>query len=261
MYMSFKATGEISCEKFTESIYMQRFRGLKDREMIKMRYFDCFGIKNYIEATLPFSISEKNVIVGGTRIERNIELCQPLGAPLQGDEPVILRSLLRPLEALALCVQMNWPCLLVGPPASGKSGILKTLCEATNMHFEEVALTSSSDINELIGCFEQTDVTEAMQKIVQTLGIVNNYTRLTLVNNDAQIECLQEISSLYFNIAEAAKSHQFAVGTSNIHSEESFLVSVEKLLTQVDKSLSISPRFSDACSCHVHSIKNELSII
>jgi midasin len=67
------------------------------------------------------------------------------------------------MHAVARCINMNWPCLLVGPALSGKSTVVRVLANCCNAHVEEIALTSASDVTELIGCFEQVD-THSMEK-------------------------------------------------------------------------------------------------
>ncbi|CAB1097864.1 unnamed protein product [Ectocarpus sp. CCAP 1310/34] len=78
-------------------------------------------------------------------------------------------SLRRPLQALARCVAMGWPALVVGHRGSGKSGIIKGLAAGVGARLTEVAMTPSVDVTELLGCFEQTDARAVEESLVETL--------------------------------------------------------------------------------------------
>jgi ABC-type polar amino acid transport system ATPase subunit len=54
---------------------------------------------------------------------------------------------------MMMCVQMGWPSLLIGPPASGKTSLIRLLAQLTGNRLHEFAMTSSMDYTELLGCF------------------------------------------------------------------------------------------------------------
>ncbi|CAN0109706.1 unnamed protein product [Ectocarpus sp. 6 AP-2014] len=80
--------------------------------------------------------------------------------------PLALR---RPLQALARCVAMGWPALVIGHRGSGKSSIIKGLAAGVGARLTEVAMTPSVDVTELLGCFEQTDARAVQESLVETL--------------------------------------------------------------------------------------------
>lgn len=150
--------------KFADTIYFQRLRTQKDRDMLVQRYEECFGAKNCNINKYPsFYMTETHAKIGHALLKRKVGLhcCLSHDDPLlTRTEPCFLRHLIRPMEAVGHCVRRNWPCLLIGQPASGKSTLLKLLSEACNVHLEEFHLTSSSDVSELIASFEQIDAFE-----------------------------------------------------------------------------------------------------
>ncbi|CAM9229718.1 unnamed protein product, partial [Ectocarpus sp. 8 AP-2014] len=80
--------------------------------------------------------------------------------------PLALR---RPLQALARCVAMGWPALVIGHRGSGKSSVIKGLAAGVGARLTEVAMTPSVDVTELLGCFEQTDARAVQESLVETL--------------------------------------------------------------------------------------------
>eukprot|EP00957_Ditylum_brightwellii_P177856 13546995-Ditylum_brightwellii.AAC.1 len=112
------------------------------------------------------SITDTHVKVGGALLKRSIYNSDCF---VQESKPHIYQSSNCAMEALAYCVQLDWPCLMVGSSSSGKSTLVKVLSESCNVRLEEVSLTSSTDVTELIGCFEQVDCTETSKHILRLL--------------------------------------------------------------------------------------------
>ena len=75
-----------------------------------------------------------------------------------GTNKVALRDLYGPMCAIATCVERRWPCLLVGPSASGKTSSLRNLAALAGQTCHEVAMNSGTDSTELLGSFEQFDI-------------------------------------------------------------------------------------------------------
>eukprot|EP00903_Cladosiphon_okamuranus_P014927 g13820.t2 len=84
--------------------------------------------------------------------------------------PLALR---RPLQALARCVAMGWPALVVGHRGSGKTSIIQGLAAGVGARLTEVAMTPSVDVTELLGCFEQTDASSAQDALLEALQVVS----------------------------------------------------------------------------------------
>jgi len=60
-------------------------------------------------------------------------------------------------ESAMLCVQNNWPCLLVGASGCGKSSLVRQLASAVGADILEISLNSEMDTTDLIGGYEQID--------------------------------------------------------------------------------------------------------
>jgi midasin (ATPase involved in ribosome maturation) len=142
--------------RFVRDLYFQRFRNKEDREYCRKLYDDVFRTEHDRIDQPAFLVTDAVVQIGDVSILRN-----PYHASLKYDtddfDLIPRLDLLVPIEAVARCVSMNWPCLLVGKSLSGKSLVVHSLAHLTNSSVIEITLSSASDVSELIGCFEQVD--------------------------------------------------------------------------------------------------------
>uniref|UniRef100_A0A7S3VEM6 Midasin n=1 Tax=Chaetoceros debilis TaxID=122233 RepID=A0A7S3VEM6_9STRA len=251
--------GTIEQGAFSDTIYMQRLRCDNDRFLLAKRYEECFGSRDCIRDDPTIEVLDNNVRVGMAVLKRNTNILSPSESIILGSEPSLLKNLVRPMEAVALCVEMSWPCLLVGGSSSGKSTILKSLAESCNMHLEEVALTPSSDVNELIGCFEQVDAAEVEARLLHNLEKVCNDACLTLVGTDKELQLLQEISST-FNALSTSISRIRSISTAPVViNEDEILGYVKDLISIAQKGAHLSDRFHQVCNKEIHLAVKDLA--
>ena len=152
--------------RFARDLYFQRFRTLEDREQVQSIYHDVFGVCTVRPSKLRVSgsrfqigdvvLPRKHFRLSDQYADNGFEVSLPLG-------------LLEPMEAVARCVGMSWPCLLVGPASTRKTSLVNTLADLSNTTVIEIALSSSSDVSELIGCFEQTDALDQFVGFAKSL--------------------------------------------------------------------------------------------
>jgi hypothetical protein len=72
---------------------------------------------------------------------------------------------LRPLKTIARCVDMNWPCLLVGSAESGCVPLLRTFARLCGHILHEIPISPGTDSSDLIGCFEQVNVAQETESL------------------------------------------------------------------------------------------------
>eukprot|EP00979_Chaetoceros_neogracilis_P011124 scaffold2695_cov256-Chaetoceros_neogracile.AAC.6 len=256
----YKSSGQLEHGAFSDTIYMQRLRSDRDRALLAKRYESCFGNLDCIRNDPRINCNERVVEVGIARLDRNVEILPPSDSIILGTKPSLMRHFVRPMEAVALCVEMGWACLMVGPPASGKTTILKCLAESCNRQLEEIALTPSSDVNELIGTFEQIDAAEVEARLCNTLKNISNLACLTLTAGEPQLILLQEISSAYYNLvskmAELRKSQTCPV----VITEKQPRKLVDKILSSAEKASTICDTFKQSCADMILSGSADMSI-
>lgn len=74
------------------------------------------------------------------------------------------------MESVMICVQRNWPCLLVGPSGCGKTTLLFHLASLVGAEVVNLPLTADMDNTDLVGGYEQIDTQREIVSIVQRLG-------------------------------------------------------------------------------------------
>ncbi|KAH6793247.1 hypothetical protein C2S52_003724 [Perilla frutescens var. hirtella] len=186
------ASGESKSDSFLSSIYLQRMRTSADRlEVIKL-YEKSFKSKPYINMHPKVKLSPDSLIVGDVSIERyRFQSCGTFNNNLK-----ILPGLRHSLEAIACCVKHQWLCILVGPPASGKTSLVRLLAELTGNVLNELNLSSASDISEILGSFEQYNASRHYQLVVaQVERYMNEYCNLQLESSSEAFIRRKDISA------------------------------------------------------------------
>ena len=117
-----------------------------------------------------FAIDERVVTVGRASLPRHRgALLLPPGAGA-ADELLgtfdVLPQQLGSMEALALGLRMGWMVNLSGPPASGKTQMVRMLASLTGNTLCEFAMNSSIDTLELLGGFEQLDLQQHKNEVM-----------------------------------------------------------------------------------------------
>ncbi len=167
-------------ERTVHTAYSCRFRTAADRALVSKRFEEVFS-RPAVRGGVPrLVITPRAVIVGAaclkrTTATRGATLSTPAAV---GTLPPVLHGHIEAMEHVALCVEMAWPCLLVGPASSGarqtcpwlccapvlsvrrgsragKTSCLRFLAAATGNTLREITLSSSADSTDLLGCFEQ----------------------------------------------------------------------------------------------------------
>lgn len=147
-------------------------RTASDRREVLRLYEEVFGAKYFINPYPRVQLNSRFLIVGNIAIKRNsIQACNVAGSQLK-----ILPGIRQSLEAVAHCIQHQWMCILVGPSSSGKTSLIRLLAQLTGNVLNELNLSSTTDISELLGCFEQYDAIRNFRHVIDQVGYhVNNY--------------------------------------------------------------------------------------
>ncbi|EPS68043.1 hypothetical protein M569_06727 [Genlisea aurea] len=152
-YVSISASKRSKPACFLSPIYLQRMRTAADRKEVLKLYEQTFGVKPFVNKYPRVMLDSSSLCVGTVSIERN--LCQ---LSMSSRKLMILPAIRNTLEAVAHCVRNQWLCILVGPASSGKTSLIRLLAELTGNTLNELNLSSTTDISELLGCFEQYNV-------------------------------------------------------------------------------------------------------
>ena len=127
-------------------------------------------------------------------------------------------------ESVMLCIQNNWPCLLVGSSGSGKTSLIHKLADAVGANVIDVSLNPEMDTMDLVGGYEQQDPKRQVTSLIRRL---QEYTRHTIIQELAARHTLKDnivelvtklqvpaveiadISQLLHSIAEESPSSEY----------------------------------------------------
>ena len=76
------------------------------------------------------------------------------------------------LESMVLCMQHNWPCLVVGPSGSGKSSLVRYLGCIVGAEIVELTLNSDMDTMDLLGGYEQVNAKLLVTRFMRQLRTI-----------------------------------------------------------------------------------------
>ncbi|CAG8521267.1 1922_t:CDS:2, partial [Scutellospora calospora] len=170
-------------DEYLDLIYLQRMRTERDRDCIVTAFHEIFD-QNYQRPKYPYyHIDPKFIQVGHSLLERRDSYVSHSSINMLH----ILQSQLRPLQSLMKCVEMNWMVILTGPEASGKTNLVRLLSSLTGNPLEEFIMNSSVDAIELLGGFEQLDLSRHRQIVMNDLlNLTNEVSKVVLLIAHAQ---------------------------------------------------------------------------
>ncbi|XP_038723701.1 midasin [Tripterygium wilfordii] len=168
------AAEELKFDCFVNILYIQRMRTASDRVEVMRIYEEIFGMKPFINPYPRVQVNSQCLIVGNAVLRRNYTRSKISNRRLD-----IMPGIRQSLEAVAHCIQHKWLCILVGPPSSGKTSLIRLLAQLTGNRLNELNLSSTTDISELLGCFEQYNAFRNFRSVVaQVECYVNEYCNL-----------------------------------------------------------------------------------
>jgi midasin (ATPase involved in ribosome maturation) len=146
---------------FVDLVYVMRMRTEEDRARLRKIYNSVMPVQLAEPMNPSFSITDEWVQIGHATVPRRNSLPRSKASRTE-----MLPRLLCPLQALLKCVEMGWLAIVVGPPSSGKTSLVRLAAELTGNVLHEFAMNSSVDTTELLGGFEQVDVARHTQRVI-----------------------------------------------------------------------------------------------
>ena len=137
-------------------------RSGEDRSKVLKLFEDVFRYPASIEIFPKMHIDTEHITVGSATLRRR-------DGPQtwsHNDDYSFLSSQVKCLESMTFCVQNNWMCILVGPAACGKTSLVRLLAKLTGNSLQEFSLSSGTDTTDLLGCFEQYDLSRSWEQLV-----------------------------------------------------------------------------------------------
>jgi midasin len=221
LYSSQSISDLLSPVDFMNIIVTQRFRNHEDREKAKAILCEAFGEAPNDDNL--FVIGEKFIQSRKVLFQRSDQLQLTSYTALnhlQANGPVI--------ESALLALQNNWPTILVGPSNSGKTDLVRYLATLTGSKVVEFSMNSDVDSMDILGGYEQLDLTRQITALVNKLftvlcdALASHFKGSTEVfeANIACLKLLKFLTSTHINLdnfdslMERFGSFQSSVNTS-----------------------------------------------
>lgn len=182
---------------FFEIVFTQRFRS--DRDIASARaLFNVHFLGDHHIPNPSLHLAPSTLQIGFGVLPRSSLISRTLPPP--GYQP---GGRLQAMQSLMVCIQRNWPVILVGPSGVGKSITLQALASAVGAELETFALNADIDATDLVGGYEQADIARDYKAFVDDL-IVYCFKHLTgqmslAASHDASL------TTLLFGILEEAQ--------------------------------------------------------
>eukprot|EP00850_Spirogloea_muscicola_P001040 SM000004S14910 [mRNA] locus=s4:133208:176671:- [translate_table: standard] len=254
--------------QFLDLVYLQRMRTAEDRRQVLALFQRVFQENLQIETHPRLVLTSEELRVGLAVIQRMQGTCgasEPAAAP-----PQLLPGAMNALENLAHVVRQGWMSIIVGPAASGKTSLVRLLARLAGVRCHEYALTSGTDTTELLGCFEQRDmsqalrhlegrVAEAVESACGTLLSSAEDARTSSSLHQQRLQSYQRLQGLWASFKQKAHCAEQDTDLSSKPEEQ---VRVEKFLAldSVMEELETVAKYSDleAISAPVTELRAEL---
>ena len=150
--------------EFLDTLFTLRFRNAMDRASIHKIYSSCF-LNTNLHRNYYHNMSQETYQVGLGLVSRRTKVNSMPTSPLS---PVPITQL-PIMESLMICVQQNWPVILAGPAASGKTSLLKQLAASVGADVFTFSMNAEIDAMDLVGTYEQADPLRLLHRFVSAV--------------------------------------------------------------------------------------------
>ncbi|EPX73650.1 midasin [Schizosaccharomyces octosporus yFS286] len=154
----------VSPSEYLEVVVLHRMRTSNDRQRVIRLFEEVFDVK--YEPRLISSELDSNVLKVGHSFLNRSSLTQNTSL----DNTKLLQSQYDVLESMITCINKNWPCILVGPSASGKTRTIRLLAAVCGVDLKEMAINSEIDTMDLLGEYEQVDISRKISAFLLQLS-------------------------------------------------------------------------------------------
>ncbi|KAI4254279.1 MAG: hypothetical protein LQ352_003178 [Teloschistes flavicans] len=157
-----------SAEDFVSILFQQRFRTDADVEIVL----------SLLKRHLPLIQSSRHRAIGMGADHVQIGLGflprhTTFAAPACGHRTIPFPHLPF-IESIMLCVQQNWPCLLVGASRSGKTNLIRCIAGCVGADLVDFPMNADMDTTDLVGGYEQSD---SQRETAAFMRHLKSYTR------------------------------------------------------------------------------------
>lgn len=154
-----------------EIVYISRFRSESDRMYARRLFAEVFA-EDACEAAIAAApqpelvMDQQTIACGGVVVGRSVSYdVMDRGVP----DAALVSTQLAALPAMLACVKHSWMCLLTGQSGVGKTSLVRILARLMGKTLTEVSIGPGTDVNDLLGSFEQQTERRELQHLTDLL--------------------------------------------------------------------------------------------
>ncbi|KAI9841030.1 MAG: AAA ATPase midasin [Sclerophora amabilis] len=178
-------------QDFFDLVITHRFRTKEDKAYVETLFEESFGesrqARHYYH-----NLSRSSFQVGLALLKRD-----PCVQHIPRPPFVVSEQRLALTESIMICVQKDWPCLLVGTSGSGKTTLIRNIASVVGAELVEFPLNSDMDTIDLIGGYEQVDY---RRQAISFLGNLVHTVQASVLNSDFSSHLLAHLTPLLFRL-------------------------------------------------------------
>lgn len=182
---------QLSPSNFLDVVISQRFRTEEDRKTVQKIYHQIFN-EWPVQKSFFHNLTTKSLQVGLGVAPRDL-----IAQPFSDSSLKIFPEDLSIIESLLLCVDQAWPSILVGPPGSGKTSILRKVAMISGAQLVELSLNADTDTMDLIGGFEQINHQRHASTFVEDLIPFLQYQTIEMFALAQQPNLVSDLLEIY----------------------------------------------------------------
>ena len=217
-------------------IYLERFRNARDRHAARMLLdaaFDASSSGGALAQSACITVGPNAVCTGSVSLPRRAA-SERLSPPTAASQAAARALLPLSCQAGALRASMcalreGWMVLLVGGSAVGKTALARSCAALAGRRLHELSLTASTDTTELLGCFEQADVSvnrarlaERVRRLAHGLADASAAALADAGTQDARLDvdaCLRALAEAESALLAIARADSNADSVSTVHAK------------------------------------------
>lgn len=151
----------LSVGDFVQMLYVHRMRDKSDRTRVVELYKSVFESDDSLVHPIIYYLAPKRFHLNELTMER--------GSVASSKNLQFLSATTPYLYSMMSCIQMKWMPILVGKSGCGKTESVRLLAQLMGKQLEEISMNHTYDAGDLLGGFEQVDITHLEFSIVERL--------------------------------------------------------------------------------------------
>lgn len=227
---------------FMNMIICQRFRNFGDRTRAEQLFVRSFG--SFAKRDNYFNKAPSFIQAGSALVTRN-----SLMQYNNGDNLLPLQCNFGIMETALRCVTYNMPMILTGPTSSGKTCLIRYLANILGAKLDEFSMNSDVDSMDILGGYEQSDLSRALHKFLNHLYVVLSELVVSKVRSDTldisqALNVIDRISSGTVTTDNYSHFHKLLLTISGLF-ESDILSTSESLLSKLSQPSSLKFEWFD----------------